>query len=74
MGAIQDIFRIHGPAYLEKFGDRMPEVHRKATEAIISCRSPVQGFTVGRRTHRHQQCQQKTPQPFYAAPVHSAST
>lgn len=46
MGAIQDIFTIHGPACLEKFGDHMPEVHRKATEAIISCRSPVHGFTV----------------------------
>jgi len=46
MGAIQDIFTTHGPAYLEQFGDRMPEVHRKAMEAIISCRTPLRGFTV----------------------------
>ncbi|MCP4152516.1 MAG: transposase [bacterium] len=46
MGAIQDIFITHGPAYLEKFGADMPDVHRQAMDAIISCRSPIHGFTV----------------------------
>jgi len=46
MGAIQDIFIVHGPAYLEKFGADMPDAHRKAIDAIISCRTPKHGFTV----------------------------
>ena len=46
MGAIQNIFTTHGPAYPEKFGVDMPGVHRLVTDAIISCRSPIHGFTV----------------------------
>ncbi len=40
MGAIQDIFIAHGSAYLEKFGADIPDAHRKAIDAIISCRTP----------------------------------
>jgi hypothetical protein len=46
MGAIADIFRTYGPAYLERFGDRMPAEHRKALEAIMHCRTGAYG-TVG---------------------------
>jgi len=40
MGAIQEIFGLHGPAYLEHFGARMPAEHSKVIEAIIGCRTP----------------------------------
>ena len=46
MGAIQDIFTTHGPAYLEQFGTDMPSVHRQVIDAIISCRTLIHGFTV----------------------------
>ena len=35
MGAIQEIFRRHGPAYLARFGARMPVEHKKVIEAIM---------------------------------------
>jgi hypothetical protein len=43
MGAIQEIFRRHGPAYLERFGARMPAEHKKVIEAIVRCGSPANG-------------------------------
>ena len=43
MGAIQEIFRLHGPAYLARFGARMPGEHKKVIEAIIGCASPANG-------------------------------
>ncbi len=43
MGAIQDLFRRHGPGYLARFGARMPAEHRKVIEAIIGCASPASG-------------------------------
>ncbi len=62
MGAIQDIFIAHGPAYLEKFGADMPGGHRQVIDAIISCRSPIHGFTVyecekcGKTHHIYRGC------------------
>ena len=62
MGAIQDIFIAHGTAYLEKFGAAMPDAHRKAIDAIISCRSSLHGFTVyecekcGKTHYIHRGC------------------
>ncbi len=62
MGAIQDIFIAHGPAYLEKFGAGMPNAHRKAVDAIMSCRSPIHGMTVyecekcGKRHYIYRGC------------------
>lgn len=35
--AIQEIFRKHGPAYMERFGDHMPDNHRKTIYAIRHC-------------------------------------
>jgi hypothetical protein len=43
MGAIQEIFRTHGPAYLARFGARMPAEHKKVIAAIIACASPASG-------------------------------
>jgi hypothetical protein len=43
MGAIQEIFRRHAPAYLERFGARMPAEHKKVIEAIMRCGSPANG-------------------------------
>ncbi len=46
MGAIQDVFREYGPAYVRKFGDRMPGNHLKVINAIINCRTSAYGFSV----------------------------
>jgi len=43
MVELADIVRIHGGEYLAKFGDRMPAGHRKAIEAIVSCRTEAMG-------------------------------
>jgi hypothetical protein len=43
MGAIQEIFRHHGPGYLARFGARMPAEHKKVIEAIIGCATPASG-------------------------------
>jgi hypothetical protein len=43
MVEIADIFRDHGPAYLEKYRDRMPPSHIKVMKAIIECRTEVLG-------------------------------
>jgi len=37
MNSIQQLFRDHGPAYLERFGDRMPNNHKKVIRAIRNC-------------------------------------
>lgn len=43
---LAEIFRIHGPAYQEKFGARMPQSHWRAMEAIESCRTEARGGQV----------------------------
>jgi len=40
---VADIFRLHGPAYLEKFGDRLPPQHRHVMQKIIACRTEELG-------------------------------
>jgi Putative transposase/Transposase zinc-binding domain len=45
METINDIFRVHAPEYLSRFGDAMPAEHRKAIAAIISCRTEACGTT-----------------------------
>ncbi|RKX38180.1 MAG: transposase [Verrucomicrobia bacterium] len=37
MNNIQQLFRTHGAAYLERFGDRMPTNHKKVIHAIRNC-------------------------------------
>lgn len=43
---LAEIFRAHGPAYREKLGTRMPESHRRAMDAIESCRTEALGGQV----------------------------
>lgn len=48
MVTLAEIFRQHGPAYREKFGERMPPSHHRAMDAIEQCRSEVLGGHVYR--------------------------
>jgi hypothetical protein len=43
---LAEIFRRYGPAYREKYGDRMPASHRAAMQAIEHCRTEVLGGQV----------------------------
>src|SRR2546426_9949007 len=45
---LAEVFRRYGPAYLEKFGDRMPAAHRKVMHAIEHCRDGALGFALYR--------------------------
>jgi ribosomal protein L37AE/L43A len=38
-----EIFRLHGPEYLAKYGERMPRAHLRAMRDIQQCRTPVLG-------------------------------
>lgn len=40
---VADIFRLHGPAYRQKFGARMLPSHRRAMQDIESCRTESRG-------------------------------
>lgn len=40
---VADIFRLHGPAYREKFGNRMLPSHLRAMQDIEQCRTPSLG-------------------------------
>lgn len=46
MVSIQKIFVEYGPAYLARFAEAMPEHHKKAIEAIMSCRTAACGMTI----------------------------
>jgi len=43
MNSIQQLFRTHGPAYLDRFGERMPANHRKVIHAIQNCGTGLYG-------------------------------
>ena len=43
MGAIQEIFRQHGPAYQAQFGATMPGSHQRVIAALSDCRSAACG-------------------------------
>lgn len=43
MGAIRNIMVRFGPGYLERFGERMPDPHRRALFDIVSCRTEAMG-------------------------------
>jgi Putative transposase/Transposase zinc-binding domain len=45
MGALQDLFRTHGPAYLARYGDRMPGHQKKVLRALMACRTAGNGST-----------------------------
>lgn len=44
MNKITEIFRAFVPEYLERFGACMPKNHRKAIDAILSCRTRAHGM------------------------------
>ena len=46
MVEVAEIFRIHGPEYLSKYGDRMPRAHHRAMRDILECRTPALGGQV----------------------------
>ena len=43
MNTIQKIFQDHSAAYLKRFGDTLPEIHRKSMVAICECRTGLCG-------------------------------
>jgi len=43
MGLLQELCRIHGPAYLERFGSAMPKAHKKVIAAIVDCHTEAAG-------------------------------
>ena len=47
---LADIVRRHAPAYLARFGARVPQAHRKALRAIERCRTPENGGHIYRCT------------------------
>jgi hypothetical protein len=50
---VADIFRLHGPAYRAKFGDRMLPSHRRAMQDIETCRTE----SLGGQLYFCKQCQ-----------------
>ncbi len=46
MSKINEIFRTYGPEYLRRYGDSMPWEHKKVIDAIIHCRTEVNGSVV----------------------------
>jgi hypothetical protein len=62
MKTVNDIFRVYAPEYLLRFGDAIPEEHRKAIFAIINCRTSACGTTFfqcescGERHAIHRSC------------------
>jgi ribosomal protein L37AE/L43A len=52
---VADIFRLHGPAYRAKFGDRILPSHRRAMQDIETCRTEC----LGGQVYFCNQCQQQ---------------
>jgi hypothetical protein len=50
---IQDIFKIYGGAYLEKYGKDMPSMHKKTLRAMMQCRTK----SLGGETYYCNKCQ-----------------
>ncbi len=55
MPELADILRLHGPAYLAKYHDRLLPSHRRAIRDICACRTA----TLGGHLYRCPQCQQE---------------
>ena len=55
MGRLQELFRTHGPAYLERFGAAVPRMHQKVIAAITECRTEAAGAAL----HECDACGQK---------------
>ena len=54
---LAEIFRLHGPAYREKFGNRMLPSHRRAMQDIETCRTAA----LGGQVYFCPQCQEGVP-------------
>jgi ribosomal protein L37AE/L43A len=54
MPELADILRLHGPAYLAKYGTRLLPSHRRAIQDITACRTAA----LGGHLYRCPQCQQ----------------
>jgi ribosomal protein L37AE/L43A len=52
---VADIFRLHGPAYREQFGDRLLPSHRRAMQDIETCRTE----SLGGQVYFCSQCQER---------------
>jgi hypothetical protein len=52
---VADIFRLHCPAYRQKFGDRMLSFHRRAMQDIETCRTE----SLGSQLYLCKQCQRQ---------------
>jgi hypothetical protein len=52
MDNINDIFRTFGPEYVERYGEAIPQEHRKAMQAIGECRTECCGTAL----YRCEQC------------------
>jgi hypothetical protein len=46
MTTIKDIFHTYAPEYIRRFGDRMPNEHKKVIDAIINCRTDYYGTCI----------------------------
>jgi len=46
MNTVQKIFQDHGPAYVDKYSDRMPTNHKKVVKTISNCRTEDGGIAV----------------------------
>ncbi|MBI2001251.1 MAG: transposase [candidate division NC10 bacterium] len=46
MGTINEIFRTYGPHYLQRYGQTMPQEHKKVIAALLRCRTEEGGSTV----------------------------
>jgi hypothetical protein len=46
MNTIQDIFTQYAPEYIQRFGDAIPNEHKKVIDAIINCRTQNCGMAV----------------------------
>ena len=62
MGLLQELFRTHGPAYLDRFGSAIPKAHRKVIAAIADCHTEAAGSALyvcdgcGQRHVVHRSC------------------
>src|SRR5262249_50377101 len=48
MPSVAEVVRRYGPAYLERFGDRMPAAHKRVLRHIAGCRTGALGTAVYR--------------------------
>jgi|WetSurMetagenome_2_1015567.scaffolds.fasta_scaffold28883_3 hypothetical protein len=66
MPEVADIFRLYGPAYLERFGKKILPSHRRAMEDILHCRTSVLGGQVyvcdkcGREHYSYHSCRNRS--------------